>query len=91
MHALSNVLVGGGAGGGDCSRGWDSDAKLREGASVGICVFSVNWVYREVTGDMVIVIVSPPSLSTIELSMAGTNPQELPGRSFNEGRRAMRL
>jgi len=91
MHALSSVLVGGEAGGGDGSSAWDSDANLRDGASVGTWVFSVNWVHREVTGVMVIDIVSPPSLNTIELSMAGTNPQEPLEGSFNEGRRAMWL
>jgi hypothetical protein len=83
MHALSNVLVGSEAGGGD--------ANLREGAGIGTCVLSVNWVYREVTGVMVSVIVSSSSRSTIELSMAGTDPREPPGGSFNEGTRAVRL
>lgn len=45
IHELSNVLVGGEAGGGDGSKGWDSDASLREGAGVWTCVFSVIWVY----------------------------------------------
>ena len=45
MHVLTNVLVGGEAGGGEGSSGWDSDASLREGANVGTCVFSVDWVY----------------------------------------------
>ena len=91
MHALSSVLVGGEAGGGDGSSAWDSDANLRDGASVGTWVSSVNWVHREVTGVMVVVIVSPPSLNTIELSMASTNPQEPLEGLFNEGRRAMWL
>ena len=89
MHVLSNVLVGGEAGSGDGFGGCDSDANLREGAGVGTWVFSVNWVYREVTGVrvIVIVIVSPPSLNTSELSMVGRNPQQEPpgGESFNEG------
>jgi hypothetical protein len=40
-----------------------------------------------VAGVIVIVIVSPPSLNTMELSMTGANPEKLPGRSFKEGRR----
>ena len=42
MHALSNVLVGGEAGGDDGFSGSDNDARLREVASVGTWVFSVN-------------------------------------------------
>ena len=86
---MSNVLVGGEAGRGDGSSDWDSDANLRDGAGVRTCVFSVYWVYREGTGVIVSVIVSPPSLNTIELSTAGTKPQELPGRSFNARRAAV--
>jgi len=35
---------------------------------------------------MVIVVVSPPSLNAIELSIAGTNPRELPEKPLKEVR-----
>jgi hypothetical protein len=91
MHTLSNVLVGGEAGRGDDSSDWDSDANLRDGAGVGTCVFSVYWVYREGTGVTVTVIVSPPSLNAIELSMAGTKPQEPQGGRSMKGEGWRRL